>query len=398
LALVAGQVASNAPAMLKMAAASAIGLALVACSPASRPAATLSPYGIGEFPALPTTELPEDMAAPLQAILDESLDASRVPGIAAAVIWAEHGTWVGAAGTADGEGRLDPAAQFGIGSVTKVVIAAQVLQLVESATVELDRPITDYIGEDVPTNGATVRHVLGMRSGIKEYTGDVRAICADLASTYTLADLRPALSDESIFEPGTGFRYTNANYLLAGLLIEEVTGGSVATALRSGVLADPGLERLIYQDEERPTAPLAAPFLVLPGSEPVPAPSELLRMGDGYLPARCLAATAGPAGGMASDPMTLARFGYLLYGGSVLGDQALAEMTTFEATYGLGTHDHGPQLGIPAVGHEGSVPGYTAQLIAFPEDGLAVAVLANTNGDEGAMTYIAGRLRDALMP
>lgn len=384
--------------MLRKAAAFAIGLALVACSPAPGPSATLSPYGIGAFPELPTSELPEDMAAPLQEILDESLDALRVPGIAAAVIWAEHGTWAGAAGTADGEARLDPAAQFGIGSVTKVVTAAQVLQLVESGTVDLDRPIAEYLGEDVPTNGATVRQVLGMRSGIKENIGDVRAICADLASTYTLDELRPALSDESIFEAGKGFRYTNANYLLAGLLIEEVTGGSVATALRSGVLADPRLDRLVYQDEERPTAPLAAPFLRLPGAEPVPDPNELLRLGDGYLPARCLAATAGPAGGMASDPMTLARWGYLLYGGWVLGDEALAEMTTFKGTYGLGAHDHGPTFGVPALGHEGSVPGYTAQLLSFPDDGLAVAVLTNTNGDEDAMTDIAGRLHDALTP
>jgi hypothetical protein len=52
-----------------------------------------------------------------------------------------------------------------------------------------------------------------------------------------------------------------------------------------------------------------------------------------------------------------------------------------------------------ALGHEGTVPGYTAQLLAFPEEGLAVAVLMNTNGSsEEALTTLAGSLREALAP
>jgi D-alanyl-D-alanine carboxypeptidase len=385
--------------MLRTAAALAIGLALVACGQTagpSTPEGSSVAYGLGAFPALPTGRLSSDLAAPLQKVLDDAIDAADVPGVAAAVVWADHGTWAGAAGTADGDAPLDPAAQFGIGSVTKVIIAAQILQLAEAGAVDLDQPITGYLDDELPTNGATVRQVLGMRSGIAEYAGDPRKACADLAATYSMQDLIPGLSDETLFEPGTRFRYTNANYLLAGLLIEEVTGGSVAATLRSGVLADPGLERLIYQDEERPEPPLAAPFVVMPGSEPVPGPKEVLRLGAGYLPARCLAATAGPAGGMASDPMTLARWGYLLYGGSVLGDEALTAMATFQDDYGLAAHDHASAFGVPAIGHEGTVPGYVAQLLAFPDDGLTIAVLANTNGNEASMTAIAGRLRDEL--
>jgi hypothetical protein len=101
---------------------------------------------------------------------------------------------------------------------------------------------------------------------------------------------------------------------------------------------------------------------------------------------------------MASDAMTLARWGYLLYGGWVLGDEALAEMTDFQDAYGLGAHDQRSRFGVPALGHEGTVPGYTAQLLVFPDDGLAVAVLMNTNGDEGDLTTLAGALRESLAP
>ena len=385
-------------------------LALAACNAEARPSsppASVAPTALqtapaalrlGAFPATPTADLPQDQAAKLQAILERGLNATTAPGIAASVIAADRGAWVSATGTADGTQPVDTNAQFGIGSVTKTVIAAQVLQLVETGAIDLDRPIADYIGEDLPSSGATVREVLGMRSGIGDVDADPRATCSDLALSVSMDDLRQVPLADPYFEPGTTFRYTNSNYILAGSLIEEVTGMPLAEVLRSGVLADPGLERLIYQDAERPTPPLAAPFVVLPDDETVPEPSDLLELGDGYLPARCLASAAGPAGGMASDALTLARWGYLLYGGKILGDDALADMTTFKDGYGLAAHDLSSRFRVPAIGHEGSVPGYTAQLLAFPDDGVAIAVLMNTNGSESELTTIAGRLHDALVP
>jgi CubicO group peptidase (beta-lactamase class C family) len=68
----------------------------------------------------------------------------------------------------------------------------------------------------------------------------------------------------------------------------------------------------------------------------------------------------------------------------------------FQNGYGLAAHDHHSTFGVPALGHEGTVPGYTTQLLAFPEEGLSVAVLMNTNGDESDMTRIAAELRAAL--
>lgn len=355
--------------------------------------------GLGAFPRLPTTELPIDVAAALQAILNEAVDTLYAPGVAAAVIVADRGTWVGAAGTADGAAPLEPNAQFAIGSVTKTITAAQVLQLVESGAIDLDRPIAEYVGEDdLATNGATVRQVLGMRSGIGDPQIDADTCRSDLAASISLADLRKVPLGTPYFEPGAGFRYTSSNYDLAGILIEEVTGSTLASVLRSGVLSEPGLERLIYQDAERPTPPLAAPFVIGSGSD-VPGPIDLLQVGGGYLPARCLASSAGPAGGMASDAMTLARWGYLLYGGWVLGDEALAAMTDFEdGYYGLAAVDNGSIFGGPALGHAGTVPGYTAQQLVFPEEGLSVAMLMNTNGNEEALASVAGQLRAALAP
>ena len=90
-------------------------------------------------------------------------------GIAATVMTAE-GAWSGTAGTADGEDDLQADSQFGIASGTKSVIAAQVMQLVETGEVSLDAPATDYLPADFAfdTNGATIRQLLSMRSGIPD--------------------------------------------------------------------------------------------------------------------------------------------------------------------------------------------------------------------------------------
>jgi D-alanyl-D-alanine carboxypeptidase len=407
--------ASNAEGVLRAATALAVTLALVACGPVAAPSTTVYPSAtvvptgtalptgtppprLGAFPRLPTTELPIDAAASLQAIVDGAVDTLDAPGVAAAVIVADRGTWAGAAGTADGTAPLDQTAQFAIGSVTKTITATQVLQLVESGTIDLDRPIAEYLGDnDLATNGATVRQVLGMRSGIGDPQVSPTTCLSDLAASISLANLRTVPLGPPYFEPGTAFRYTSSNYDFAAIMIEEVTGSTLGSVLRSGVLSAPGLQRLIYQDAERPTPPLAAPFVV--GSGSVPGPIELLEVGGGYQPARCLASSAGPAGGMASDAITLARWGYLLYGGWVLGDEALAQMADHEdGYYGLAAIDYGSVFGGPALGHGGTVPGYTAQLLAFPGEGLAVAVLMNTNGDEDDLASVAGQLRAALAP
>jgi D-alanyl-D-alanine carboxypeptidase len=385
----------------------AIAILLGACTAAPPPAARAptppepSPASsLGAFPSLSSDPLADDVARNLQAVLDE-VQPAYGPGVAAAVLVGGKGSWVGVAGTADGEVTLEPAAQFAIGSVTKTVIAAQVLLLVEVGAVDLDDPVDRYLPDaaDLPTNDATVRQVLGMRSGIADYSeseGFMNSVCADLSRPTSQDALLALLAEEPHFEAGTRFSYSNANYHLAGLLIEHVTGRSVVEVLRDGILADAGLDRLVYQDDERPTPPLALPFVKYPSASPGPGPSDLLEAGEGFLPARCIASLAGPAGGMAADALTVAWWGYLLYGGSVLTTDSLHTMTTFEDGYGLGASDYRLRFGTFAVGHAGRIPGYEAQLVAFPDEAVVLAVLLNTDRQAEPLSIIAARLHAAL--
>jgi len=146
---------------------------IASASPGVR--ATLVPSPAADFPTaafagMSLDPLRSERVATYDSILS---DISGGGGIAATVIAAE-GTWSGAAGKADGVHAVQVDSQFGIGSVTKSVIAAQVMQLVEAGELSLDDPATDHLPADLAfdTNGATIRQLLDMRSGIPDWYGE----------------------------------------------------------------------------------------------------------------------------------------------------------------------------------------------------------------------------------
>jgi D-alanyl-D-alanine carboxypeptidase len=322
-------------------------------APSPQPSPT---FTLGDFPAFPKGPLPESVAASLQAVLDEAVER----GVTAAVIVGDSGSWSGAAGV-DLEGHpLTPEARLLIASVGKTVTAAQVLSLVEEGKLGLDDPAADHLPPEVAffdANGATIRDVLGMRSGIPDPPPLV-----DTGSTP--AELLEEISGP-LFPAGSEISYANINYILLGMIIEHVTGRPLWDVLRSGVLDRPGLDGLVY---------------------------------------RVKGAFAADGWGIESDPASLARWGYELYGGFVLSDASLRQMTDFQGDwYGLGAIDFSqgtPAIpggfGIPAVGHGGLEPANAAMLVTFPQTEVVVAVQAIGTLDQ--IATVVGALRDAAHP
>jgi D-alanyl-D-alanine carboxypeptidase len=339
---------------------------------------------LGHFPEAPTDPVPDAIAAALQEVLDAAVDRG-LPGIAATVLAPGIGVWSGAAGTADGVRPLEGSSQFAIASITKTVVAAQIMRLAEEGRLALGDPVSDHLPSDFrfDTNGATVADLLAMESGIPDPTLSATApeVLADPMRDWAAEEVLASVPAQRS-PPGDHFVYEDANFMLLGLVIEETTGMSVASALRSGVLADPRLARLVYQPEERPDGPLALPFI---GGRVNPD----FAAGGGYLPNRSQASNGSGSGGMASDSRALALFGYLLFGGRLLTEDSLLDMTDFgsgadDDRYGLGVFDQtplAPGLGTTAVGNGGwDDGGYSSVLSALPSEGTVISVLTNTAG------------------
>ena len=349
-----------------------------ACDPASTPAtaptrsttdaaaADAAPYALGDFPAFPTGSLPAPTIARLQAVLERAVEEGTFTGVSAEVIWAAHGSWTGVAGTIGGA-PLTPSSRLPTHSAGKNIVAAQVLRLAEEGRLTLDDPAADHLPPELgffDANGATIRQVLGMQSGIPslhEYEG-AGYYPAERASTPV--QVFKQLPEPKAL-PGARVHYASTNYVLLGTIVEQASGRPLSEALRSGVLDHPGLEGIAYT------------------------------VGD---------ALAADGWGVETTPSSLARWGYDLYGGFVLSDASLREMTDFRGKwYGLGTMDFTDDYGSFAVGHDGTSSATTCcsviRLVAFPEEGLVISVQANTaeaTGDWSQVVRATRILRNVL--
>jgi D-alanyl-D-alanine carboxypeptidase len=328
------------------------------------------------FAALSDDPVPEDVAAKFQAALTDA--AYHGGGVTATLITPE-GTWSGAFGKADDVHDMQPDSQFGIASGTKPIIAAQVMQLVEAGEVSLDAPATDYLPADVTfdTNGATIRQLLSHRSGIPDFQTDawMERMAEERDRVWKVDEVLAHVEVARL--PVVTFAYADTNYLLLGLVIEHVRQRPLIDVLRDGVLRVEGTERLVYQPDEAPTDPMAMPRGESRGA---------LEQGGGYLPSISEASSAGPAGGMASDSISLARWWRAFCAGEIVSEASLTEMSTFydnaEIDYGLGLTNPAVEYA-QGVGHPGSNFGYNSWSACLTQDHLIVVVL--TNGVDAAV-------------
>jgi D-alanyl-D-alanine carboxypeptidase len=364
--------------------------------PSVTPVASASPseaaaaFPTAVFAGLGDEPVSDELAAELQEVLDRSGNGD---GLTATLI-TPQGTWSGATGLAAGDRAMVPEDQMSIASITKTLVAAQVMLLVEAGELGLDDLAADRLPPDLEfdTNGARIVDLLSMRSGISEYFADEdelrKVLLDDPLHVWTLDERLATVSPER-GPVGQEWEYIGTNYLLLGLIIERVTGRSVAEVLRSGVLSGDGYERLIYQPDERPTDPIAMPR---------GASADTFDENGGFLPSIANATMFTSEGAMASDSLSLARWFRGLCAGGVVSPASLNEMTDFEKRpeYGLGIIDRRFEYGWDsgALGHTGLVrEGYRTAALCFQDPGIVVVVLANSEEHDADTT--AGKLVDA---
>jgi len=321
--------------------------------------------------------LPDATVSTVQAMLDGWVSAGEVIGLSAAVV-SPDGSWAGAAGV-DAAGRaIEPTSAFSIASTTKTFVAAEVLLLASLGKIDLDAPMTNYVTLPFETSGATIRQLATMTSG---FPGEPNAalneqVPKDLARAWTAEEIVALAKDQprvgTLGGPG---KYNGINYDVLGMVIEKVTGEPLATVLRRDLLEPAGLDRIWMQVAERPQPPLTVAVDRTDATVVDPA--------SGYLPSLASASTGQGGAGMAADAPSLARWGYLLYGGRIIDPDLVATMTD-----GVPDADTGYVFGTmvaywegeTVVGHLGDYAQYSSILLVWPSTRTAVALLAPVPG------------------
>lgn len=194
-------------------------------------------------PPSPTAGSPTGgkLDAVLRPTVTAALTTMRVPGATVYVAVPGQDPWQAAIGVADL--ATDEPMQVGdhmrIGSITKTFTATVVLQLAQEAKLDLDARATKYI-PGAPTNGATVRQLLAMTSGVNNYTDDpgfLGQMTNDPTKLWTSEELLNfARRHKPYFAPGKGYHYTNTNYIMLGMIAEKVGGKPVGDLINERIL------------------------------------------------------------------------------------------------------------------------------------------------------------------
>ena len=288
-------------------------------------------------------------AAALQGAVDRARAAFGLNAVAVGVSADARIGWSGASGPPrDGLTPLSGATPFAIASVTKTFTAALVLQLVEEGRIDLDAAVNDYLPDVTIARGVSVRQLLSHTSGIADLLAPMRNhLNADPSRVWKPAEVL-ALLGPSSFAPGASWGYSNTNYLIAGMLVERITGHTFGEEL-----------------ERRITGPLKLLGTGAPARGKLP-----------YLLGVSWTSAFWTSAMLDSDAADLVRWGDALYGGAILQADTLAQMLDFnEHGYGLGAEQY-RFGGLDGYGHSGLLRGYTTLLVHLPQAKLTVALLA----------------------
>ncbi len=347
-------------------------------------------------PPFPSSFPPETQAA-LQQIVEQQLTEAGTPGAAVGVWIPGRGTWVHAQGTGDlaTGAPIRVADQFRIGSITKTFAATVLLQLVDEGRLQLDDRLEQYVPGVPNGDRITIRQVLGMTAGIFSYTADATFEAeydADPLMPFSLQDLLAIVRrNPPDFPPGESVQYSDTNYYLLGLIIEQLTGQHVGEAIDQRIVQPLRLTSTSY-----PTTPdMPEPYAHGYNAEPGGTLRDVTRSNP---------AVAGAAGAMISTLDDLRLWTEALARGALLSPTMQRERLQWSAFPGGEAVNSRYGLGIAAVdnflGHSGGIAGYESMALHLPEANATIVVLANKSGlfGGGAAQPIFLEIANLLFP
>jgi CubicO group peptidase (beta-lactamase class C family) len=315
----------------------------------------------------------------IETLLDRASAADTFSG---AVLVARGGTPVfkKAYGMANQEqraaNRVDT--KFNLGSMNKMFTAVAVAQLAERGKLSFDDPLIkhlpDYPDKEVAAK-VTVHQLLTHTSGLGNYM--TPAWMENRANIKTAADLLPYFAREPLkFAPGAGWRYSNAGFVVLGLIVEQLSGQSYYDYVREHVFKPAGMRDTDSYENTREMANKAVGYTRAGAGGGPPRPEAPRRPNTSLLPFR-----GSPAGGGYSTLDDLLKFDRALRSHKLLGRKYTDLLTTGKVDAPLGKYAYGfgdnRVNGKRYVGHNGGGPGIAAQFDSYTDTGYTLVVLAN---------------------
>ena len=344
--------------------------------------------------ALPSWLTAQELSADARAAIDKAaadvLQATGTPSASIAVVKDGKVVYVNAYGRASLEPAVTAtsAMRYSIGSISKQFTAAAVLLLAEDGKLSLDDKISRWLPDLTRANEVTLRQVLSMTSGYQDFWPQDYVMPPMMLPTTAGQIMNGWAKIPLDFEPGTKWQYSNTNYVIAGTIVERVSGSPLVEFLRKRVFTRLGMMSVANTDEAAlgPGDPMR--YLRYGLGPPRPAPKE----GKGWM---------FGAGELAMTARDLALWDISTIEQTVLKPASYRAMQTdtllkngLATGYGLGVQV-GSVGGRRSIAHTGEVSGFTASNRIYPDDRAAIVVLVNLDAT-GAASQILGRISSVL--
>jgi len=260
----------------------------------------------------------------------------------------------------------DPGTVYNIASMTKQFTAVAILLLQEDGKLSVDDSLVRYLPDYRYARQITLRELLNHTSGIPDYS-----IVDGVPHKATAAQFVDLIKNAPLdFSPGSRFEYSNTNYVILGMIVEQVSGESYGSFLARRVFRPLGLRstsaRMIPHD-----LPDGAVGYTYAGGKIVEAPqtADDLGYGDGTVDA---------------SVTDLVHWDAALDNGRVVSRASWREMTFSPLSHGYGMRggygfglDLGHLYGRRYIFHQGLNVGFAGENATFPDDGLEIAALSN---------------------
>lgn len=329
--------------------------------------------------AAPVDKISSDLRAKMDAVANKVLEDTGVPSASIAIVQKGQIVYTQAYGKARLEPSMPatPRMRYSIGSISKQFTAAAILLLQQQGKLSIDDPVSKYIPGLTRGDEVTIRMLLSHTSGYQDYWPE----------DYLMPPMREATTAQHIldvwgkkpldFDPGTKWQYSNTNFVIAGLIVEKVSGQPLMRFLQQNVFTPLEMKSVYNSDVARLGDTDASGYIRYALGPLRPAPKE----GAGWMFA---------AGELAMPAYDLSLWNISMMNRSLLSQDSYRQMFTSvklkdgsDSHYGLGVFI-GTHNGHAQIEHSGEVSGFVSENIVFPDDKASIAVLTNQDAAPAA--------------
>ena len=333
---------------------------------------------IGTVNASPSQHTETDFEA-IDAYVTEQMSTLNFPGLALGIVQNNQPAHLKGFGIADSSGRpITPQTPFRIGSVTKSFTALAIMQLVEEGKINLDAPVQTYLpwfrlADEEASAKITVRHLLNHTSGISMKDGN-SLFASKTGLEETVRSLDKIKLTQAI---GSTYQYCNINYMIAGLIVEVVSGQAYADYVSEHIFEPLDMQHSYGSLETARLDSIAHGHIFMLGR---------FWENDGWVPPANV-----PAGALIVSIEDMTHYALMqLNAGryeenTLLSPQGMDELHAPAALvnesefYAMGW-TVGKMDGKPYISHTGDDGRFHSVIYLFPEEGAGIVLLVNATG------------------